>query len=894
MSDTDSQEDNKTGAGRLTLQLKRSTDAGGSRPNIASGGRGKSTVIVEHKRKLARKDVGAQPPAQPAPPVQTFDPSVLKPKKPEVKLEVPAAVLDDTASRLTGDEREARFRALEGARRMEEEIRRSEEENARRFAEERTRRETEDLAAQEARRRREEDAKRKTDEEERRKVDEQRRATEAEQRRKSEDEARVAAAQAKQKPDAKPKADAPNAAPARKPTLATKHGFAEEEEDDGRRGGRGGRGGGGGGGGAAHKPVRTVREEPRRRGKITVNVAALDDGEEAPRQRSLAALRRAREKEKRLRAEQGAPAKVFREVIIPDRITVQELANRMTERAVDVVRALMKNGIMAGMGDVIDTDTAELIVSEFGHTPKRVSESDVEIGVVGEADIDVDMESRPPVVTIMGHVDHGKTSLLDALRTTDVVSGEAGGITQHIGAYQVTLDGGQKITFLDTPGHEAFTAMRSRGAKITDIVVLVVAADDGVMPQTIEAINHARAAEVPMIVAINKIDKPAANPDRVRQELLQHSIVVEELGGDVMTVPVSALKRLHLDKLTEAITLQAEVLELKANPNRAAEGVVVEAELDKGRGAVATVLVKRGTLKIGDIVVAGTEWGKVRALVDDRGRRVSTAGPSFPVEVLGLSGAPSAGDDFSVVESEARAREIADFRARQLAFKKSDIGRPTSLETLFGRLKESQAKSFSIVLKGDVQGSVEAITGALEKLGTDEVKAKVLHSAVGGVTESDVILAKASNAPILAFNVRANAQARDLAEREGIEIRYYSVIYDLVDDVKAAMSGLLAPERRETTLGMAQVLQVFTAGKTGKAAGCLVVEGLARSGAKARLLRDDVVIYDGDLGSLRRFKDEVKEVRAGTECGMSFVNYSDLKAGDMIEIYEVVEVSRSL
>ncbi len=545
--------------------------------------------------------------------------------------------------------------------------------------------------------------------------------------------------------------------------------------------------------------------------------------------------------------------------------------------------------------DVIDADTAELIVSEFGHTPKRVSESDVEIGFVGEKDADESREPRAPVVTIMGHVDHGKTSLLDAIRSANVVAGEAGGITQHIGAYQVLTPSGDKVTFIDTPGHAAFTAMRARGAKVTDIVVLVVAADDGVMPQTVEAINHAKSANVPIIVAINKIDKPQSDPNRVRTDLLSHEIVVESMGGETLEVPVSALKRTNLDKLLEAIHLQAEILDLKANTNRSAEGIVIEAKLEKGRGPVGTVLVQRGTLKVGDIVVAGKAWGRVRALIDDKGANVPSAGPSVPVEILGFDSAPEAGDQIAVVESEARAREITDYRIRKRRETLGSAGTPRTLEQMMQTIKDSTGKKeFNLLIKGDVQGSVEAIIGALAKLGTDEVGARIVHTGVGQITESDVALANAAKSIIVGFNVRANAQAKQAADQQGIEIRYYNIIYDLVDDVKAAMSGLLAPTKREIFLGYATIKQVFNITKAGKVAGCMVTEGKVERGAKVRLLRDKVVIHEGTLSILKRFKDEVKEVPTGQECGMAFANYQDIREGDEIECFQVEIVQRSL
>ncbi len=587
--------------------------------------------------------------------------------------------------------------------------------------------------------------------------------------------------------------------------------------------------------------------------------------------------------------------KISREVTIPETITLQELAQRMTERSVDIIKYLMKQGQMMKPGDVIDADMAQLIAEEFGHTVKRVAESDVEEGIFGVADNEAALVSRPPVVTIMGHVDHGKTSLLDAIRHANVVSGEAGGITQHIGAYQVEQNG-QKITFIDTPGHAAFTAMRARGAQATDIAILVVAADDSVMPQTIESINHAKAAGVPIIVAINKIDKPAADPQKVRTALLQHDVFVESMGGEVLDVEVSAKNKLNLDKLLEAILLQAEILDLKADPTRTAEGVVVEAQLDRGRGSVATVLVQTGTLHPGDILVAGSEWGRVRALVNDRGEHVKEAGPAMPVEILGLQGTPQAGDRFAVVANEGKAREIAEYRQR-LARDKAvarQSGARGSLEQMMNQLQVSGTKEFPLVIKGDVQGSIEAITNALDKLGTDEVRARIVHSGAGGITESDVSLAEASNAAIIGFNVRANKQARDAADQQGIEIRYYNIIYDLIDDVKAAMSGLLSPERRETFLGNAEILEVFNITKVGKVAGCRVTEGKVERGAGVRLIRDNVVIHEGKLMTLKRFKDEVSEVPAGQECGMAFENYDDIRAGDVIEAFRVEHVSRTL
>ncbi len=662
----------------------------------------------------------------------------------------------------------------------------------------------------------------------------------------------------------------------------------EAGEDDEGRGGAVKRGGK-----VVRAPVSTKPSDDRReRGKLTINNAF----DEQQRERSLASLKRKREREK-LKA-MGIPQareKITREVIIPEVITIQELSNRMAERGVDLIKLLMKQGAMHKINDVIDADTAELIVTEFGHTPKRVSEADVEEGFIGEKDVEETLQPRAPVVTIMGHVDHGKTSLLDAIRSTNVVAGEAGGITQHIGAYQVKTPAGDLVTFIDTPGHAAFTAMRARGAKVTDIVVLVVAADDGVMPQTIEAINHAKAAGVPIIVAINKIDKPQSDPNRVRTELLSHEIVVESMGGETLEIPVSALKRTNLDKLLEAIHLQAEILDLKANPVRSAEGFVIEAKLERGRGPVGTVLVQRGTLKVGDIVVAGTAWGRVRALIDDKGANVPTAGPSVPVEVLGFDSAPEAGDQVAVVENEGRAREITDYRIRKRRETLGSAGTPRTLEQMMQSIKDSAGKKeFTLVIKGDVQGSVEAIAGALAKVGNDEVAARIVHSGVGQITESDVALSNASKAIIIGFNVRANAQAKQAADSQGIEIRYYNIIYDLVDDVKGAMSGLLAPTKKEVFLGYATIKQVFNISKVGKVAGCVVTEGKVERGAKVRLLRDKVVIHEGTLSILKRFKDEVKEVPAGQECGMAFANYQDIREGDEIECFQVETIQRTL
>jgi translation initiation factor IF-2 len=668
-----------------------------------------------------------------------------------------------------------------------------------------------------------------------------------------------------------------------------------DDDDRGPARGRSGPGGPGGPG-AAKKPAPSPRarvDEKRRTGRLTIS--KLGD-EEGGRQRSMAAMRRRQERDKRKLM--GGPVereKVVRDVRVPDAITVQELANRMAERVADVIKALMKMDIMATQNQSIDPDTAELVIGEFGHKMVRVSESDVENVIETDKDEDADLQPRAPVVTIMGHVDHGKTSLLDALRKTNVVAGEAGGITQHIGAYQIATEGGQRITFLDTPGHAAFTSMRARGAQVTDIVILVVAADDSVMPQTIEAIHHAKAAGVPMIVAINKIDAPGADPQKVRTQLLQHEVLVEAMSGDVLDVECSAKTGEGLDKLVEAIVLQTEILELKSNPNRPAEGAVIEAKLDVGRGPVATVLIQRGTLKLGDIFVVGEQWGRVRALVDDQGERIEQAGPSIPVEVLGLQGTPEAGDTLNVVEDEAKAREIADYRQRKAREAQVAKGSRTTLDQLLAQVRAGgEVKELPIVIKADVQGSAEAIVQALGKIGNEEVRVRVLHSGVGAITESDVTLADASGAPIIGFNVRANTPARESANQKGVEIRYYSIIYDLVDDVKQAASGLLSPEMKENFIGYARVKEVFKVSHVGKVAGCKVTEGIARRSAGVRLLRDDVVIHEGKLKTLKRFKDEVKEVKAGQECGMAFENYDDIREGDVIEIFEREEIERTL
>ena len=821
------------------LDLKKVSGSGQVRQSFSRGRTKAVTVEVKKKRGVQRTaPVPAPVEARPSPPAP----------EPEVALaEPPAGQEADQTQRstrgrvvlksLTDDEKVARAKALDGARQHDEDVRRRAGEVA-------------EQEEQEAAR-----AEREWAEAERRKVDE-------EARKREEEEARLKAEQ----------------------TAARKLAGAEPEEtpDSGRvRRGRPTD--------VRRPPVRRPSGERRRSGRLTV-AQALNQEE---RVRSLASVRRAREREKRALSGATEIVKIVREVVVPEKLTVQELANRMAERSVDVVKALMQLGTMASADTEIDADTAELMVAEFGHRAKRVAESDVEIGLAGGEDLPEALQPRAPVVTVMGHVDHGKTSLLDALRKTEVAAGEAGGITQHIGAYQVETAAGRRITFLDTPGHEAFTAMRARGAKVTDIVVLVVAADDGVMPQTIEAINHAKEAGVPVIVAINKVDLPGADPSRVRQDLLRHELVVEDMGGDVLAVEVSAKKRTNLDKLEEAVLLQADLLEIKANPDRAAEGSVVEARIDTGRGPVATVLVKSGTLRVGDAFVAGGQWGRVRAMIDDHGKKISSAGPSVPVEVLGLAGVPDAGDAFVMVADDARAREVAEYRKRRGRVEGQGEIRGT-LEEIFEKIKEGGASEFTVVVKADVQGSLEAITGVANKLSTDEVKVRMVHGGVGGINESDVSLANAAGAVIIGFNVRANTQARDLARREGVDIRYYSVIYEIIEDFTGVLTGMLAPAIRQTTLGNAEILEVFNVSKVGKIAGCRVTEGLVRRGAKVLLLRDSVVIHEGELATLKRFKDDVSEVKAGLECGMSFERYQDLKAGDVIEAFQVEEVARTL
>ncbi len=870
----------KPGA-RLDL---RSVDVGQVRQSFPHG-RSK-TVQVEVKRKrsftaaptttarVAEVKAPTAPAPEAAPAAPAPAPAPARPMRaPHVSEGAPARK-PPVLRTLTSEERASRARALVEAKRRDDA-------EAKRFEEELRRK-----AVEEAQAKAEAEARAKAEEEARLKAEEEARAKAEEETRRLHEEEEARRRQVAERAPAAPAAPAPVAAAAPAAPATTE---AVTEEDEAQRAKRAGPRA------DVRRPaVSPRRDDARRRGgKITVSQALDEEG--GQRMRSLAAFRRAREKERqRLLALQGPALKVVRDVVVPEVITVQELANRMAERGADVIKALMKMGIMATINQTLDADTAELVVGEFGHRVRRVAEADVELGLKGGIDEEAELLPRAPVVTVMGHVDHGKTSLLDALRETDVAKHEAGGITQHIAAYQVQLKSGRPITFLDTPGHEAFTQMRARGASVTDIVVLVVAADDGVQPQTVEAINHAKAAEVPLIVAINKIDKADANPDRARRDLLQHGVALEGMGGDVLGVEVSATKRIGLDKLEEAIMLQAELLDLRSNPNRAGEGVVIEAKLERGRGPVATVLIKRGTLRVGDIFVAGSEWGKVRALIDDRGRNANEAGPSVPVEVLGLNGTPSAGDEFSVVENEARAREITAFRQRRSRDARAQAGARGTLEQMFTKISEGEIKELPIVVKTDVQGSLEAIQGAMVKLSTPEVAVRVLHGGVGGINESDVALAKASAGMILGFNVRADPQARDIARRDGIEIRYYSIIYDLVDDLKAALSGLLAPTLRERFLGNAEIREVFVTSKSGKVAGCRVTEGMVKRGAKVRLLRDNVVIHEGTLRSLRRFKDEVREVQDGYECGMAFENYQDIQVGDVIECFDVEEVARAL
>jgi translation initiation factor IF-2 len=901
MVDTKTPDDKKLSVPSKTLSLKPRVETGTVRQSFSHG---RSKQVVVEKRGKRRLDGSPEPQA----------PTVVAKPAPAAPAPAPARPAPPRNSgsgvvlrTLTEDERSARASALADAKVREVEERRQAEDEAQR------------RAVREAAERAEREAA-----ESRRKAEDERHRHEDEAKRKAETEAKKRFGEGEQPQSApRPAAAAAPAATALRPgaptarpgtttarpgTTTARPGTttarpgggplgrapavaAGPDEDDGPRQIRRGPGG-------AARPVvapkPTHKPGPQKeRGRLTVVTAFNADD---VRERSIASFRRRTQRLKGHAANEPKE-KLIREVVIPEAITIQELANRMAERAVEIIRMLMKQGAIHKITDVIDADTAQLIAEELGHTVKRVAASDVEEGLFDATDDSTDTETRSPVVTVMGHVDHGKTSLLDALRHANVVSGEAGGITQHIGAYQVlSPESGKKITFIDTPGHAAFTAMRARGAKVTDIVVLVVAADDGVMPQTIEAINHAKAARVPIIVAINKIDKPDAKPERVRTELLQHEVQVESFGGEVVDVEVSAKNKTNLDKLLEMIALQADILDLKTNSERPAEGTVIEAKLDRGRGPVATVLVQRGTLRVGDIIVAGAEMGRVRALISDQGETVQEAGPSVPVEVLGFNGPPEAGDRLAVVENEARARQVTSYRAHQKRENAaaSISGMRGSLEQMMSQLKTAGRKEFPLIIKADVQGSLEAILGSLEKLGTDEVAARILHAGVGGISESDVTLAEGFNAAIIGFSVRANKEAAAAAKRNGIEIRYYNIIYDLVDDVKKAMSGLLAPTLRETMLGNASILEIFNISKVGKVAGCRVTDGTVERGANVRLIRDNVVVHEGKLSTLKRFKDEVKEVQSGQECGMAFENYHDMRAGDVIECYRVETIQRSL
>ncbi len=910
--------DQDGGKGRLSLrpagrlELGRTVDAGSVRQSFSHG---RSKVVqVEVRKKRAPLPGAPAPgaPAAPAAPVVAAPPAAgaAQPTPPRPVVQ-PGRPAPGTGRALTATELAARQRALVEQQR----------DAARREAERREQEKISILSAAEEARRREAEARKAAEEQGRIAAEQaEREAEEAQARGDAAEpqegtaqpaadagpsdaqqtqpsaEARPAAPRPQQQPAttarqpqqaARPQTPGQPAAPGAATETLRLRGLRPEEDDEARPARRPGAGGVPG-----RKPTVALpkkgNDDRRRAGRIDVQAAIEGEDEKV---RSLASVRRQRERERRqaeldrLRSDQ---VKVVRDVILPEQITVQELANRMAARTPDVIKALMRMGVMATITQSLDADTAELVVQEFGHRVRRVSESDVEIGLEGDADEDIDLMPRPPVVTIMGHVDHGKTSLLDAMRSTDVAAGEAGGITQHIGAYQVTVSTGDKITFIDTPGHEAFTAMRMRGASVTDIVILVVAADDGVMPQTIEAIKHAKAANAPIIVAINKMDKPDANPDRVRQELLSHEIVVEAMGGETQDVEVSAVKRTGLDKLEEAILLQAEILDLKANPLRSAEGTVIESRLDRGRGPVGTVLVQRGTLDQGDIVVAGSEWGRVRAMLDDKGKQLAEAGPSMPVEILGLSGAPSAGEPFVVVENESRAREITEFRERRQRDKVAGLaaGARGTLDQMLARIQAGEQKEVAILIKADVQGSSEAIQLTVMKLAHEEVKVRVLLAGVGQITESDVQLAKASSAVIVAFNVRATSQARDLAQREGVDIRYFSIIYEVADDIEKLVKGKVAPKAREKFLGYAEVRKVFNITKTGKVAGCYITEGLVKRGTGVRVLRDNVVIHNGELTQLKRFKDDVREVARGYECGLSFANFHDLEEGDVIECFE--------
>ncbi|MGE3334786.1 MAG: translation initiation factor IF-2 [Rhodospirillaceae bacterium] len=839
--------------GKGKLELKKTVETGQVRQSFSHG---RSKVVQVERKRKRQFEIGADGKVQEV----KAPPASIKAKAEEALLK--EALQHGT---LTDDEKAHRLKALqdalkadeESARRAEEEAKREAEENARRAAEEKLRKEQEPQPAPAA-------------------------AAPAAA------ETRAAAPEAKATTTTAAAATTTTTPAAGDPAAPRREAVEEEEEDEApRRKPKTG-----------HKPP-TVnkRTEPRRRsGKLSISTA-LEGDDAVERSRSIASMRRAVDKERR-KAQLKQPMntdKVVREVVLPETITVQELSSRMAERSVNVIKSLMKLGIMATINEVIDADTAEIVAQEYGHKVKRITEDAVEDSLKSTEDDTAEMKTRPPVVTVMGHVDHGKTSLLDALRSANVVAGEAGGITQHIGAYQVRTAKGQKITFIDTPGHEAFTAMRARGAKVTDIVVLVVAADDGIMPQTVEAIRHAKAAEVPIIVAINKMDKPGANPNRVKTDLLSHEVVVEDMGGETLAVEVSATQKINLDKLEEAIMLQAELLDLKANPSRSAEGSIVEAKMEKGVGSVATVLVQRGTLHVGDIFVAGAEWGRVRVLINEHGKQVKSAMPSAPVEVVGFGGTPSAGDDFVVVDDEAKAREVSEYRRRKIREKEhvSSVGGST-MEQMFAKIKAGETTELAVIIKADVQGSAEALNGTLAKIGTEKVKVKVLHSAVGPINESDVTLAKTNGAVIIGFNVRANAQAREVAKRDNVDIRYYSIIYEVSDDMKLVLTGMLAPTFKEAFIGYAEVREVFNITKVGKVAGCRVTQGVIKRGCKVRLLRDNIVIHEGDLSQLKRFKDDVKEVREGYECGMGLANYQDIQVGDMIECFEMERVAATL
>ena len=826
--------------GRGKLELKKTVETGQVRQSFSHG---RSKVVQVERKRKRQFEMGADGKVQ-----------EVKAPSPAVKAKAEEALAKETEQQqgtLTEGEKAHRLKALQDAIKADEETRRQIEEDTKRQAEEEAAR-----AAEEASRPKDESP--------------------------AEPETEAPSTEPSAESVPLPTADTPA------DTSRARRSVSNDDDDEETKPRKSKTG---------HKAPTVKRTEPRRRaGKLTIS-AALEGEDGVERSRSVASMRRAVEKERR-KAQQKQPMnteKVVREVVLPETITVQELSNRMAERSANVIKTLMKLGVMATINEVVDADTAELVAQEFGHRVKRITESAVEENLITQEDDEASLKSRPPVVTVMGHVDHGKTSLLDAMRSSSVVSGEAGGITQHIGAYQVRNSNDQKITFIDTPGHEAFTAMRARGAKVTDIVILVVAADDSIMPQTIEAIKHAKAGNVPMIVAVNKIDKEGADPNRVKTDLLSHEVVVEDMGGDTLCIEVSALQKTNLDKLEEAILLQAELLDLKANPDRAAEGAIIEAKMEKGVGSVGTVLVQRGTLHVGDIFVAGAEWGRVRALVNEHGKQVKSAMPSAPVEVIGFGGTPAAGDDFTVIGDEVKAREISEYRKRKIREKEQVAGvGGSTMEQMFAKIKAGEAKELAVVIKADVQGSVEALTGTLQKLGSDEIKVNVIHGAVGPVNESDVTLARASGAIIIGFNVRANTQARELSKRDNIDIRYYSIIYDVADDLTGLLTGMLAPKFKESFIGYAEIREVFNVSKVGKVAGCMVTQGVIKRGCKVRLLRDDVVIHEGDLSQLKRFKDDAKEVREGYECGMALASYQDIQPKDVIECFELEQMTATL